>query len=119
MNQILPTWFTLRDDESRIIAVMTSNVDDVLYGYRFEGAEVMKSVLQQFLVGEEERSIFRFVGKNSNKTKTLTFMSQPITYDMKHGLTREEAPDEIHQLRSVTQSLAWIARQTRLDSKHF
>ena len=42
--------FTLRDDESRIIAVMSSNVDDLLYGYLPEGAEVMNSVLQQFLV---------------------------------------------------------------------
>ena len=30
LNQILPTVFTLRDDESRIIAVMSSNVDDRL-----------------------------------------------------------------------------------------
>ena len=40
---------------------------------------------------------------------------QPITYDAKHGLTRKTTADETHQLRSVTQSLAWIARQTRPD----
>ena len=51
LNQILPTLFTLRDDESRIIAVMSSNVDDLLYGYLPEGAEAMNSVLQQCLVG--------------------------------------------------------------------
>ena len=34
---------------------------------------------------------------------------------MKHGLTRKATADEIHQLRSVTQSLGWIARQTRPD----
>ena len=33
LKQILPTLFTLRDDESRIIAVMSSDVDDLLYGY--------------------------------------------------------------------------------------
>ena len=63
LNQILPTLFTLRDDESRIIAVMSSNVDDLSYGYLTEGAEVMNSVLQQFLVGKEEHGIFRFCGK--------------------------------------------------------
>ena len=46
----MPTLFTLRDDESRIIAVMSSNVDDLLYGY--------------------------FVGKSFDKTKTLAFMPQ-------------------------------------------
>ena len=33
LNKILPTLFTLRDDESRIIAVQSPNVDDLLYGY--------------------------------------------------------------------------------------
>ena len=32
LNQILPTLFTLRSEESKIIAVMPSNVDDLLYG---------------------------------------------------------------------------------------
>ena len=34
---------------------------------------------------------------------------------MKHGLTRKATADEIHQLRSVTQCLAWIASPTRPD----
>ena len=37
---------------------------------------------------------------------------------MKQGLTRKATSDEIHQLRSVTRSLAWIARQTRPDLSH-
>ena len=53
----------LRDDESRIIAVMSSNVDDLLCGHLPEGAEVMNSVLQQFLVGKKEHGTFRFCGK--------------------------------------------------------
>ena len=40
---------------------------------------------------------------------------QPITYDAKHGLTRKATANEVHQLRSVTQSLAWIERQTHRD----
>ena len=124
LNQILPTLFTLRDDESRIIAVMSSNVDDMLYGYRPEGDEVMNSVLQQFLAGKDEHGIFRFCGKECRQdedfgihitAKDNTERVQPITYDVKHGLTRKATADEIHQLRSVTRSLAWIAKQTRLD----
>ena len=64
-----------------------------------------------------------FAEKNSDKTKTLVIMSEPkVTLSevnqsriAKHGLTRKATADEIHQLRFVTQSLAWIVRQTRLD----
>ena len=62
-SQILPTLFKLRDDESIIIAVMSSNVDDLLYGYLPEGAKAMNSVLQQFLVGKEEHGTFKFCGR--------------------------------------------------------
>ena len=124
LNQMQPTLFTLRDNESRIIAVMSSNVDDLLYGYLPQGAEAMNSVLQQFLVGKEEHGNFRFCGREFRQdedfgihvtAKHNTERVQPITHDVKHGLTRKATADETHQLRSVTQSLAWIARQTRLD----
>ena len=123
LNQILPTLFTLRDDESRILAVMSSNVDDLLYGY-LPQAEAMNSVFRRFLVGKEKHGAFRFCGKEFRQdedfglhvtAKDNTEQAQPITHDVKHGLTRMATADEIHQLRSVTQSLAWISRQTRPD----
>ena len=89
--------FTLRDDESRIIAVMSSNVDDLLYGYLSEAAEARNSVLQQFSVGKEEHGSFRFCGKEFRQdedfgihvtAKDNTERVQPITNDVKHGLTR-------------------------------
>ena len=33
LNKILPTLFTVRDDDGNIVAMMNSNVDDLLYGY--------------------------------------------------------------------------------------
>ena len=42
-------------DELRIITVMSSNVDDLLYGYLPEGAEAVNFVLQQFLVERNVR----------------------------------------------------------------
>ena len=103
---------------------MSSDVDDLLYGYLPEGAEAMNSVLQQFLVGKEEHITFRVCGKEFQQdedfgilftAKDNTERVQPITYDAKHGLTRKATASEVHQLRFVTQSLAWIARQTRPD----
>ena len=84
----------------------------------------MNSVLQQFLVSKEEHGTFRFCGQGFRQDEDVGFHDtakentervQPITYDAKHGLTRKATADEVHQLSSVTQSLAWIARQTRLD----
>ena len=34
---------------------------------------------------------------------------------MKHGLTRKATASEVHHKRSVTQSVAWISKQTRPD----
>ena len=82
------------------------------------------SVTKKNLVGKQEHGNFRFCGKEFRQDEDLgihvtakdnTERIQPITYEAKHGLTRKATTDEIHQLRSVTQSLAWIARQTRPD----
>ena len=43
LNQILPTLFTLRNEESRITAVMSSSVAGLLYGFLPEGAEATNS----------------------------------------------------------------------------
>ena len=102
-TQILPTLFTLRNEESKIIVVMSSNVDDLLCGHLLEGAEATNSVLQQFLGGKEEQSTLRSCWKEFRQDEDFGFH------------VREKDNTEVHQLRSVTQSLAWIARQTRLD----
>ena len=91
----------LGDDESKIIAVISTNVDDFLDGY-----------LQQE-AGKELRQDEDFGIHVTAKDNTERI--QPITYDAKHGSTRKATADGIYHLRSVTQSLAWIARQTRPD----
>ena len=69
---------------------MSSNVDDLLYGYLPERTEAMNSVLQQFLVGKEEQGIFRFCGKEFRQDEDfgIHVTAKPITYDVKNGLTR-------------------------------
>ena len=90
-----------------------STVDNLLYSNLPEGAEAMNSVL---LVGKQEHGNFRFCGKEFRQDEDLgihvtakdnTERIQPITYEGKYGLTRKATADEIHQLRSVTRSLAW------------
>ena len=124
LNRILPTLFTLRNEESKIIAVMSSNVDDLLFSYLPEVAEATNSVLQQFLVGKEEHNTFRCCGKEFQQNedfgirvtaKDNTERVHPITYDAKQSLTPKATANEVRRLRSVTQSVAWTARPTRPD----
>ena len=72
-----------------MIAVMSSNVDHLLYGFLAEGAEVTNSVLQQFLVGNEEHGTFRFCGKKCRQDEDFGFMSrlQTTLSDYKQSLS--------------------------------
>ena len=63
LNKILPTLFALRDDNEQIVSVMSSNVDDLLYG-SLEGYEyAMEEILDTFSVRERNVAPFRFCGK--------------------------------------------------------
>ena len=72
----------------------------------------------------KKNNTFRFCGKEFQQDEHFgirvtaednTERVQPITFDAKHSLTRKATANEVHQLRAVTRSLAWIARETRLD----
>ena len=62
LNQILPTMFTLRKDK-KIMGVMSSNVDDLLYGSLPEAEHEMKEIIEAFAVREKSEGQFRFCGK--------------------------------------------------------
>ena len=68
VNQILPTMFALRDIPSsgstgKIIGVMFSNVDDLLYGSCPGAEHQMKEILETFAVREENEGDSDFVAK--------------------------------------------------------
>ena len=49
LNKILPTMFALRSD-GQLVSVMTSNVDDLLYGSLPGHEKAMKEILDTFSV---------------------------------------------------------------------
>ena len=64
LNKILPTLFSIKD-KGKIMAIMTSNVDDLLYGY-LPGAKVaVQKVLDAFGFGKEEVNSFPILWKRS------------------------------------------------------
>ena len=63
MNRILPTLFAFRDSDENIVGMMTSNVDDLLFGVTGQAEKAMKKVLEGFNVRETQEREFRFCGK--------------------------------------------------------
>ena len=101
---------------------MSSNVDDLLHGELPGHEGVMKDILDAFAVREENEGEFRFCGKEVKQddeynitvtTKDNTEKIRPIEIANGRKLTQKNTADETTALRSVTASLAWVARQTR------
>ena len=125
LNRILPTVFVLRE-EDKIVGVMSSNVDDLLYGHLDGYEDKMNDVLDSFSVRERQEAPFRFCGKEVNQdtdysikvtAKDNTEKIRPIEVHESGGkkkkLTDKNNAKETTALRSVVASLAWIARQVR------
>jgi hypothetical protein len=66
LNNILPTMFTIRK-EGRIVGVMSSDVDDLLYGNLPEDDEKMQEILEDFKVREQQEGEVRSTGKKSRR----------------------------------------------------
>jgi len=121
LNKILPTLFALRD-KGNIVGVMSSNVDDLLYGSLPEFEDAMNEVLDTFSVRERNEAPFRFCGKevcqDENMSITVTAKDntekiRPIDIGEKRRGTDKCTVEETTCLRSVVASLAWVARQVR------
>ena len=113
--------FALHDND-KIVGVMTSNVDDLLYG-SLEGYEdSMKKILETFSVREINDAPFRFCGKEIVQyedmsikvtAKDNTDKIRPIIIGDKRKAADKCTEAETTCLRSVVAAIAWVARQVR------
>ena len=121
LNKILPTMFSLRDN-GKIVGVMSSNVDDLLYGSLPGYEQTINDLLDTFSVRERNDAPFRFCGKEvvqhddlsiTVTAKDNTEKIRPIDIGEKRRGTDKNTPEETTCLRSVVAALAWVARQVR------
>ena len=121
LNRILPTVFALHH-EGKLVSVMSSNVDDLLYGYKEEHSGPIKKILETFKVREENESKFRFCGKevtqHENWSITVTAKDntekiKPIDIAATRRANDRCTAGETTAFRSVVASIAWVARQVR------
>jgi hypothetical protein len=113
--------FALRH-EGTIVGVMTSNVDDLLYGSLPGSEGPMKDILDTFSVRERNMAPFRFCGKEvvQHEDYSITVTAKDNTEKIRPidiGATRRGTDkcneEETTCLRSVVAALAWVARQVR------
>ena len=87
--------FTLPKD-GKIIGVMSSNVDDLLYGSLPEAENMMKDILETFAVREHNEGEFRFCGKEVKQHDDFS-----ITVTAKDN-TEKIRPIDINPKRKLT-----------------
>ena len=121
LNNILPTMFTLRVD-NKIVAVMSSNVDDLLYGSNTEHEKPMEELLDRFAVRDRNVGTFRFCGKEvvqhedysiTVTAKDNTEKIRPIVIGERRKPSDKCNAEETTSLLSVVASLARVSRQVR------
>jgi len=107
--------------DGRLVAVMSSNVDELLYGSLSEAEAEIKEILSEFSVKQVLDTEFRFCGKEVKQNDDMSIFVtakdnteniRPI--DISAGrLTDKCNGVQNTALRSVVASLAWVARQVR------
>ena len=100
--------------------LMTTNVENLLYGY-LEGCDAaVRKDLLQIEFGEEETPRFRFCGREvqqfdgfsikvtvADDTKKI----KSVSYNISRKLNAKCTDGEVGQMRPAVQAMAWIARR--------
>ena len=111
--------FSLRDND-KIVGVLCTNVDDLLYGNLPGHEEAMNKILNTFSVRERNEAPLRFCGKevvqDDDFSITVTAKDncekiRPIDIGDKRRNSDKNTPTETTCLRSVVAAMAWVARQ--------
>ena len=123
-SKFYPGLYFLPGTDNDCVALMATHVDDILYAYIPEGKSVIDSFLEKFNLGSSESNSFRYCGKQFERTADGTITQdtcdntrriKPIKIAPGRSASEPLGKDDVTRLRSVTGSLAWVARQTRPD----
>ena len=104
-NQTLPTMFTLVK-ENKIVAVMSSNVNDLLYGILPGAEQEMADILNEFSVKQKLDTEFRFCGKEVKQKEAKEV--QVFAAKIQGSLERTLNQPDFAALNPETQS--WIRK---------
>ena len=122
--RITPALHYLHNPKGKLIGMIATHVDDLLYCYLDEGKKTIEGILKKFTIGKTESGRFRYCGLQfiqhedysvSNSTSENCRTVKPIEIDKHRKLSEKVTEKELTSLRSVVGSLAWVARYGRPD----
>ena len=122
-SKVMPALYYHQDKNGELDAMLCTHVDDLLFAHKPSGAKVIQEILGNFSVGKTEEGSFRYCGRRFTQHDDFTIEIdaeenrgiKPILIDKSRKGTDVATEKELTSLRSVTGSLAWVARYCRAD----
>ena len=123
-SKVMPALYYHQDENGELDAMLCTHVDDLLFAHKPSGAKVIQEILGKFSVGKTEEGSFRYRGRRFTQHDDFTVEIdaeentrgiKPILIDKSRKGTDVVTEKELTSLRSVTGSLAWVARYCRAD----
>ena len=123
-SKVMPALYYHQDENGELDAMLCTHVDDLLFAHKPSGAKVIQEILGKFSVGKTEEGSFRYCGRRFTQHDDFTIEIdaeentrgiKPILIDKSRKGTDVVTEKELTSLRSVTGSLAWVARYCRAD----
>ena len=123
-SKVMPALYYHQDENGELDAMLCTHVDDLLFAHKPSGAKVIQEILGKFSVGKTEEGSFRYCGRRFTQHDDFTVEIdaeentrgiKPISIDKSRKGTDVVTEKELTSLRSVTGSLAWVARYRRAD----
>ena len=123
-NAIFRALYTMTNDEGRVILMLATHVDDLLWACEPEAQTIMDKILTTFQCGKIEEGTFRYCGKDVEQDedfnikvtcRSSTMKIQKARIPSGRSLAEPLNDEDKTSMKSIAGSLAWIARQCRPD----
>eukprot|EP00439_Symbiodinium_sp_Y106_P056887 s1402_g8.t1 len=123
-NSIPKALYALHNSEGRLIALLCTHVDDLLWAAEPEAEPISEQLLGEFSCGKIERREFRYCGKEIKQADdfSITVTCRETTLKVKRIFIapKRKAGEPLTekdktQLKSVAGIFSWVTRQCRPD----
>ena len=129
-NRIIKALYSIVDENNRVVAMVGTHVDDILWACEPEVDHIVEASMAEFECGSDDIYNFTYCGievKQNEETFDIEITCEATTKQLQPiriapGRAKQVfdnvTKDEEEQLRSVVGSLAWVARRCRPDLRY-
>ena len=116
--------YTMTNSEGKVILMLATHVDDLLWACEPEAQSVVDKILTSFMCGKIEEGTFRYCGKDVEQDadfnvkitcRSSTMKIQKAQIPSGRSIAEPLNDEDKTSMKSIAGSLAWIARQCRPD----